>query len=159
MTCEKIRSELMEAVLSGPESASSELQEHLHSCEACSQELASFQQTMSMLDEWQAPEPSPYFASRLRARVREEAATQSAGWLAWFRKPVVATAAVGLIALGAGLLEAGHLNVGKRVTLAGNDGVVRVSGTDTAVQDLQYLDRNADLFSEFDALDGQSQTE
>ncbi len=38
---------------------------------------------MSLLDEWQAPEPSPYFDVRLNARLREEAATakQPAGWL------------------------------------------------------------------------------
>jgi hypothetical protein len=45
------------------------------------------------------------------------------------------------------------------VTVAGNDGAVRSSATTTAVTDLQYLDGHADLFSEFDALDGQSQTE
>lgn len=159
MKCEKIRSELMEAVLSGPEAITSELQEHLQGCQDCSRELATFQQTMSLMDEWQAPEPSPYFSSRLRARVREEAGTSRVGWMAWFRKPVLATAAAGLIALGAGLLESGHWTVGKHVTLAGNDGIVRTSTTDTAVGDLQYLDRNADLFTEFDALDGQSQTE
>jgi len=37
--------------------------------------------------------------------------------------------------------------------------VVRTTTTTTAVSDLQYLDGHADLFSEFDALDGQSQTE
>jgi len=111
-----------------------------------------------LLDEWRAPEPSPYFAPRLRARVREEAANAPAGWLAWFRRPILATAAAALIALGAGLLSAGHWNFG-RVTIAGNDGLVRTSTNETAVGDLQYLDGNADLFAEFDALDGQSQTE
>ncbi len=71
---------------------------------------------------------------------------------------MVATAAAALIALGAGLLEAGHWNQG-RVTVAGKDGVIRTSVSETAVGDLQYLDGHADLFSEFDALDGQSQTE
>ncbi len=71
MMCEKLRADFMEAVLSGPETASPQLQEHLRSCAACARELASFQQTMSVLDEWQAPEPSPYFSSRLRARMRE----------------------------------------------------------------------------------------
>ena len=158
MNCEKLRPELMEAVLSGPEKMSAGLHEHLHGCTACSEELASFQQTMALLDEWQAPEPSPYFPSRLRARVREEAAKSSFPWLGWVRRPMVATAAVALIALGAGLLETGHFNVG-RVTMAGNDGVVRTTAPTTAVGDLQYLDGHADLFSEFDALDGQSQTE
>lgn len=159
MNCEKLRPDLMEAVLSGPEKMSSGLREHLHGCTACSEELASFGQTMALLDEWQAPEPSPYFSSRLRARVREEETRRSTfPWLGWVRRPMVATAAAGLIALGAGLLESGHFNLG-RVTMAGNDGVVRTSSTTTAVTDLQYLDGHADLFSEFDALDGQSQTE
>jgi anti-sigma factor RsiW len=158
MNCEKLRPELMEAVLSGPEKISLSLREHLHGCTPCSNELASFQQTMALLDEWQAPEPSPYFSTRLRARAREEAAKNSFPWLGWIRRPMVATAAAALIALGAGLLETGHFNVG-RTTMAGNDGVVRTSATTTAVTDLEYLDGHADLFSEFDALDGQSQTE
>lgn len=158
MNCEKVRSDLMEAVLSGPESVSSPLREHLQGCAACSAELASFQQTLSLLDEWQAPEPSPYFSSRLRARVREEAAAAASPWFAWIRRPVVATAAVALIALGAGLLQIGHWAPGRTI-VAGNDGLVRTSATETAVGDLQYLDGNADLFSEFDALDSQSQTE
>jgi anti-sigma factor RsiW len=158
MTCEKIRSELMDAVLGGPGAMSGNLREHLQGCTACSEELTSFQRTMCLLDEWQTPEPSPYFTSRLRARVREQAASWNAGWLAWLRRPAVATAAVGLIALGVGMLQGGNWNF-KRVTVAGNDGIVRSATVDTAVGDLQYLDRNADLFTEFDALDGQSQTE
>src|SRR5579884_2224187 len=158
MNCEKLRAELMEAVLSGPEKMSAGLREHLHGCTACTEELASFGQTMALLDEWQAPEPSPYFSSRLRARVREEEAKPQFAWFGWIRRPMVATAAAALLALGAGLLESGHLNLG-RVTMAGNDGVVRPTATTTAVGDLQYLDGHADLFSEFDALDGQSQTE
>lgn len=159
LNCEKLRPELVETVLSGPEKMSSGLRQHLLSCTACSEELASFGQTLALLDEWQAPEPSPYFSSRLRARVREEDAKRSTSpLLAWIRRPMVATAAAGLLALGAGLLESGHFNLG-RVTMAGNDGVVRTSTTTTAVTDLQYLDGHADLFSEFDALDGQSQTE
>lgn len=158
MNCEKLRSDLMEAVLSGPGKMSTGLREHLHSCTACSEELASFGQTMALLDEWQSPEPSPYFSSRLRARLRDEEVKSSFRWFGWIRRPMVATAAVALIALGAGLLETGHFNLG-RVTIAGNDGVVRTSTSDTAVGDLQYLDGHADLFTEFDALDGQSQTE
>jgi anti-sigma factor RsiW len=158
MNCEKLRSDLMEAVLSGPEKMSAGLREHLHNCTACSEELASFGQTMALLDEWQAPEPSPYFSSRLNALLREQEAKSAFPWFGWIRRPMVATAAVALIALGAGLLESGHFNLG-RVTVAGNDGVVRTSAPETAVGDLQYLDGHADLFSEFDALDGQSQTE
>lgn len=161
MMCEKLRADFMEAVLSGPGAASPRLQQHLRNCTACAGELASFQQTMSILDEWEAPQPSPYFSSRLRARMRDAVATQPAGWLAWLRRPAVAAAAIVLVAAGTGLLEMGRVNHDHN-TLATNDqpGIVRVNNAPgTAVSDLQYLDKNADLFSDFDALDGQSSTE
>jgi anti-sigma factor RsiW len=157
MKCDKIREELMEAVLSGPEAASLEVREHLRNCAACAEELASFRRTMALLDEWQTPEPSPYFSSRIRARAREEAAAQPSGWLAWLRRPVVAAAAMVLVGIGVSLLEVG--NFPDRNTVATNDGGVRVTSQGNGVSDLQYLDKNAELFSEFDALDGQSSTE
>ncbi len=158
MKCENIREELMEAVLSGPKAASAEAQEHLRNCPACAREVASLQQTMSLLDEWQAPEPSPYFSTRLQAQLREEALAPAYGWLNWLRRPVLAATAAVLIALGVGLLEMGRFDRDQN-TLANNDGVIRVNTPGSAVGDLQYLDKNADLFSEFDALDGQSATE
>ncbi|MDR3748764.1 MAG: hypothetical protein P4M04_11505 [Acidobacteriota bacterium] len=161
MKCEKIRSEFMEAVLRGPEGASPEVREHLSDCAQCASELASFQQTMTLLDEWQTPEPSPYFNSRLRARVREESSFQPSGWFAWMRRPVVAASAMVLIALGVGMLETGQFNQ-DRNTLANNgDAVLRNvnNSPSAAVRDLQYLDKDADLFSDFDALDGQPSTE
>ena len=153
MMCEKLRQEFMEAVLSGPETASPEAQEHLRTCPACAAELASFRQTMGLLDEWQTPEPSPYFNTRVMARVREEAAAPAQSWFGWLRRPIAAVAAVVLVAVGVGLFQIGH-NRDHNI-LATNDGVVQGS----AVNDLQYLDKNADLFTEFDALDGQSSTE
>jgi anti-sigma factor RsiW len=156
MMCEKLRQELMEALLSGPQSVSPEMQEHLASCKACAAELASLQQTMSLLDEWQAPEPSPYFNTRLRARIREEAlAPAQRSWLGWFRRPVLAAAAALLIGLGIGLVELGPFGSDHN-TFANNENTVRVTAPGTPVGDLQYLDKNADLFSDFDALDGQS---
>ena len=61
---------------------------------------------MGLLDEWQAPEPSPYFSTRLQARMREEIAVARArDWLAWLRRPSLAAVAAVLIAVGVGLLE------------------------------------------------------
>ena len=159
MMCEKLRQEFMEAVLSGPETVSLEAQEHLRTCAACAAELASFGNMMTLLDEWQAPEPSPYFGSRMMARVREEAASPARGMFAWLRRPLAAVVAAVLIALGVSLLEMDRFNQDHN-TLATNDGTVRVvNAPGTPVGDLQYLDKNAELFSEFDALDGQSSTE
>jgi anti-sigma factor RsiW len=150
MKCEKLRAEFVEAVLGGPATATVELREHLDSCDVCATEYAGLQQTMALLDEWKAPEPSPYFSTRLRARLQEETSAHRVGWFAWLRKPIVATAAAGLIALGAGLLESGNwFHSSNKVATT----------TSSAVSDLQYLDKNADLFAEFVALDAQSQTE
>ena len=154
MKCGSLRDELMEAVLSGSELATPAVQEHLAICPACSQEVRSLRQTMALLDEWQVPEPSPYFSARLRARMRDEHASQSAGWLSWLRRPAVVTAAAALMAVGVGLLEGAHWKVSHQQTLAGNT----AGATLSAVSDLQYLDNNADLFADFDALDD-NQTE
>ena len=72
------------------------------------------------------------------------------------RRPMVMTAAVALLAVGVGMLEGAHWKTDHQQKLAGNNGaaVVNVS----AESDLQYLDNNADLFSDFDALDD-NQTE
>jgi anti-sigma factor RsiW len=158
MKCEQLRQEFMEAALSGMQSVSPETQEHLRTCPACAGELASLQQTMSLLDEWQVPEANPYFMTRLQARVREEALAPRRGWLAWFHRPVLAASAAVLIAVGVGLLELKPFDAGN--TVATNEkGMASKSAPDTAVNDLQYLDKNADLFADFDALDGQSSTE
>ena len=156
MKCGKIREGLMEAVLSGPELATPAVQEHLATCSVCAGEVASLRQAMSLLDEWQAPEPSPYFSARLRARMREEHASQSPGWLAWLRRPAVVTAAAALLAVGVGMLEGAHWKAAHQQIVATKDVSTPVSVS--AVGDLQYLDSNADLFSDFDALDD-AQTE
>lgn len=158
MKCEELRQEFMEVVLSGMQSVSPETQEHLRSCPVCLGELTSLQQTMGLLEEWQAPEPSPYFSTRLQARMREETLSPRRDWFAWLRRPSLAAIAAVLIAVGVGLLEMDPFSRNSN-TLATNNGVVRVSTPDAAVSDLQYLDKNGDLFADFDALDGQSSTE
>jgi anti-sigma factor RsiW len=148
MKCGKIREELMEAVLGGPELATPAVNEHLASCAVCAEEVRSLRQTMEVLDEWPTPEPSQYFSARLHARLREEQAHQRVGWLAWLRRPMVATAAAALLAVGVGMFGGLHW---KNTPVPGPT-------TGAAVSDLKYLDDHADLFSDFDALDD-NQTE
>ena len=157
MKCGRIREELVEAVLSGPEMESLAVREHLATCAACAQEVAALRRTMDLMDEWQAPAPSPYFSARLHTRMREERRHEPAGWLAWLRRPIVATAAAALLAVGVGMFGGLHWKNTLISTIAGMDSP-QVANTGAAVSDLNYLDDHADLFSDFDALDD-NQTE
>ena len=143
MKCDEIK-ELMLDVAAGAEEATPAMNEHLLGCSACASKLSDMRKTMALLDEWQAPEPSPYFDTRLAARMREERAKpQRAAWLSWFRAPVLA----GALALV--LMMAGGVNWFKTAPPPPPP----VAALGTAVGDLQALDKNEDLYANFDLLD------
>src|SRR5437879_1096341 len=102
MTCNEIR-ERMPDVAAGLSAATADESKHLAGCDACAGKLEEFRQTMALLDEWKAPEPSPYFDVRLQARLQEEIAKPQAGWLQWFRRPVLGAALTVLIGVGVGV--------------------------------------------------------
>ena len=80
MNCKTCKTHLPDLLLDDSYAASHpEIAGHLASCESCAKELAELRATFALMDEWTAPEPSPYFDSRLRARVREAAAEQPEG--------------------------------------------------------------------------------
>ena len=74
MNCHEIR-ELLPDLAAGmdAETTQPEVKQHIASCDDCAAHLRDLQKTMALLDEWQAPEPSPYFDTRLQARIRENA--------------------------------------------------------------------------------------
>jgi len=146
MNCNFVDEHILD--LAAGNTASIEVAKHLNACSVCATKVNEFRSTMSLLDEWQAPEPSPYFDTRLKARIREQAATQSAGVLGWFKRPVLAAAMAGLMALGVVML--GVVDHEKQT-----HAVQQVS----AVQDLQSLDNNEDMFATFDILDDGQQNE
>lgn len=146
MKCNEAR-EVMPDLAAGVTAATPEVKAHLDSCTECAGKLEAFRQTMSLLDEWQAPEPSPYFDVRLRARLREESATASAGWLHWLRKPVLAASFALIMVVGVSLVR---MNSGER----GSNATAAVAADPgTAVGDLQALEKNQSLYSDFDVLD------
>ncbi len=59
-------------LLLDPEAVPAKVQSHVAECDHCRRELEELRATMGLLDYWEAPEPSPYFVSRLDARMREE---------------------------------------------------------------------------------------
>ncbi len=139
--------ELLPDLAAGLASATPEVNNHLRSCAACTETLSDFHKTMALLDEWQAPEPSPYFDTRLRARLREESAKQPAGWWAWAWRPAMAVSLALIMVAGGTLVRIGHKS-GAGPTPGGDTFATVDPGT--AVGDLQTLDKNHDVFNDSD---------
>ncbi|HMK22597.1 MAG TPA: hypothetical protein VK466_09700 [Terriglobales bacterium] len=150
MKCEEIE-DLMLDVAAGAGETTPALDEHLRGCTACAARLSDLRKTMALLDEWQAPEPSPYFDTKLAARMREERAKpERAVWLSWFRAPVLAGALAMVMMMAGGIrwFTAGRNGSDAAVS----DKTVQAT-PGTAVGDLQALDKNEDLYANFDLLD------
>lgn len=147
MKCDEIR-ERMPDVAAGFSEPTVDEGKHLESCGLCAEELKAMRATMELLDEWQAPEPSPYFDVRLQARLREEMAKPQAGWLHWFRRPVLAAALTVVMGVGVGLFVTQG-----RVTHHPPQIADIPEGPGTAASDLQALDKNHEMYSDFDLLD------
>jgi len=147
MKCTEI-CELMPGLAAGLDAVTPEMNDHLKTCTACAGKLEEFRRTMALLDEWQVPEPSPYFDTRLLARVREEKAKPS-GWLYWLRKPALAVSLAVLMVMSVTLIrtDGAFPNRDDRGAVAG------IYDPGTAVGDLQALDKNSDLYSDFEMLD------
>jgi hypothetical protein len=147
MKCREI-CELMPDLAAGLDAVAPEVNKHLETCAGCAGKLNEFRQTMALLDEWKAPEPSPYFDVRLRARLREESARQPVGWWQWVRKPALAVSLAVLMVMTITLF---HTDAGWNPRPDGPRAMAAEPGT--AVGDLQALDKNGELYSDFEVLD------
>ncbi len=149
MNCKQFHERMLD--LAGGDPGPGELQNHLRACQACAAELGSLRQTMALLDEWKAPaDTSPYFMTRLRARMYEEQA-RPASWLAWFRKPALAASLMVLMVASITMFRSDSHNresSGERTAT-----VLPKAKPGTAIGDLQYLDKNHDLLADFELLD------
>jgi anti-sigma factor RsiW len=109
---------------------------HVSQCSACTEELGSMRKTMALLDEWEAPEPSPYFLTRLRAHVKEEREKAPALMFGWLRRPILAAALATVLAAG---------GVGYRLFMTAPQ-----PPDNGAVADIESLDKNHDLIIDTD---------
>ena len=164
--CNETR-ELMPDLATGLTAVTPEIKAHLDSCAECAGKLEAFRQTMSLLDEWRAPEPSPYFDVRLNARLREEAEStkQPASWLRWLRRPALAASFALLMVVSVTLVRMNLVRMnGRRHDGSGNHAATQTvtvppvmaqaaAEPGTAVGDLQALEKNQNLYSDFEVLD------
>jgi hypothetical protein len=149
MKCDEIIERIPD-VAAGLSPLTTDESKHLAGCNTCTEQLKSMKATMALLDEWQVPEPSPYFDVRLQARLREEMAKPQAGWLHWFRRPALAGALTVIMGIGVGVLFTRSSGRGPRPPIAE---VTAPAAPGSAVSDLQTLDKNHDMYSDFELLD------
>ena len=145
MQCTEYKEHLFDLITGdvGPE-----VKAHFTSCADCAAELESMRKTMAVMDEWQAPqETSPYFMTRLMARVREESANsaEQRGWMMWFRRPAFALSLAAVLVAGIALF--------RPTDNSGIDQARRSSVHSGAVSDLQFLDKNNDVLQNLEVLD------
>jgi len=57
MNCNDVRENLIDVL--ADEQASPAVLAHLRDCKVCTQQLEGLRNTMALMDEWKAPEPSP----------------------------------------------------------------------------------------------------
>jgi hypothetical protein len=152
MNCNEIRERLLD-LAAGADRGTPEIGQHMASCAACAGKLEELRQTMALLGEWKAPEPSPYFETRLQARLREEMARPHAAWLNWLRRPALAFSLAAVLVAGA--VVAGNRSYFYQTgEIATNPPVPAAPARPgSAVGDLQALERNNDLYADFDVLD------
>jgi hypothetical protein len=135
------------------DSAPAAIREHVEQCVPCRAEFAELKATMALLDTWEGPEPSPYFVTRLNARMRDERQAAPAGWFARLRarftygpsmhvRPLAAMALTVILLVGGGA----YLNVTQWDQPAAPQGQAAVVG------DLQVLDNNAQLLDQMEAM-------
>jgi anti-sigma factor RsiW len=133
MNCNDVRENLIELLTDGP--ADPQVAAHVSQCSACAEELSSMRKTMALLDEWESPEPSPYFLTRLRAHVKEEREKAPASMFGWLRRPMLAAALATVLAAG---------GVVYRLTVA------TPPQDNGALADIESLDKNHDLIIDTD---------
>ena len=153
MNCNEVR-ELLPDLAAGIDAGTPEVEKHIASCAACAAKLQGFQQTMALLDEWQAPQPSPYFDTRLQTRLREEMARPATGWLHWLRRPAWAVSLATVLVAGAVVVVGTKSYVPTTEAINTRPPELSVPVLPgTAVGDLQALERNNELYADFDVLD------
>jgi hypothetical protein len=150
--CTEMETRLADMLLA-PETVPAKVTTHVAACASCKEELEELRATMALLDTWQAPEPSPYFLTRLNARLDEERQAEPAGWFERLRArltygPQLHARPIAAMALTVVLLLGGGTYLG----ISNWDQPVAAPPQAAVVHDLQMLDNNAQLLDQLESL-------
>jgi anti-sigma factor RsiW len=156
--CTGMDAELANLLLD-PAGAPAEVQSHLAGCDRCRRELDELRAAMALLDTWEGPEPSPYFLTRLKARLREEREAEPASWFARLRASFAYGSAthvrpLAAMALTAVLLVGGGAYLG----ITNWDQPPAAPGQAAVVHDLQTMDSNAQLLDQLEDLSSNNES-
>jgi hypothetical protein len=149
--------EKLAEMLLDPTAVPAKVRTHVAGCGRCQAELAELKATMALLDHWEAPEPSPYFLSKLDARMREEREAAPTGWLASRIARMSAVFAYGpgahvrpLAAMALTVLL--FLGGGAYLGLTDWNHPAQPPAQTAVVHDLQMLDNNAQLLDQLESI-------
>ena len=156
MKCEKLQAYLPDMIFD-PTRVPAEAMQHVKECPGCAGELKELQATMQLLDGWKAPEPSPYFDTRMAVRLREARESEAPGWLERLRlhflfgsnmhlRPAVAAVFALLVIVSGG----SYIGVQSFNHAAAPHHPPAVSAT---VNDLELLDSNAKTLQQLASFD------
>jgi anti-sigma factor RsiW len=151
MNCQSCQNELATLLLDPANPAAAAVQAHVAGCHACAAELNALRATMALMDDWTAPAPSPFFDTRLHARLRDEISAAPAGlWerlrARWAFNMNLQMRPAAAYALAVVLLAGGGSYAGFNAL---HPHQAQVSA---AVQDLQNLDKNDQTIATMDQL-------
>jgi len=148
--CKTCRTHMPDLLLDENYAAShTEIASHLASCAGCAAELNDLRATFALLDGWAAPEPSPYFDSKLHVRLREAEAAGPEGFWERARAFLLFSTGRSLRPALSGALAFVMLVGGGGLGLYMHQPAPAASAT---VNDLKILDNNAQAIQQMDQL-------
>ena len=152
MDCKTTKTYMADLLLD-PAAVSSAAREHVAACADCSQELDELRATMAAMDAWEAPEPTPYFDTRLAARLREVKENPPAGLWERMRGRLLYGSNLQLRPVAAGALALLLLMGGGTAVWVQHGAQPPARQESATVHDLQLLDGNAQVYQQLTSLD------
>jgi hypothetical protein len=151
--CKTCRAALPDLLMdSGYAEVHPEAAEHIVGCGECRTEFIELRRTYALLDEWSAPEPSPYFDAKLRVRLREAAAAGPEGLWERMRSFLMFSTGRHLGPAMAGVLGFALLLGGGTFAGMYRHQAPHVQAASPTIDDLKIMNNNAQALQQMDQL-------